>query len=30
VNHYPTPITADAYLKQRLVEIGLLPGDKAM
>jgi len=29
-NHYPTPITADAYLRQRLIEIGLLPGDKAM
>jgi isopenicillin N synthase-like dioxygenase len=25
---YPEPITADAYLKQRLVEIGLLPGEK--
>lgn len=24
-NRYPEPITADAYLKQRLVEIGLLP-----
>ena len=22
-NHYPTPITADAYLQERLVEIGL-------
>lgn len=25
-NHFPEPITADAYLKERLIEIGLLPG----
>ena len=29
-DHYPVPITADAYLRQRLIEIGLLPGDKAV
>jgi isopenicillin N synthase-like dioxygenase len=29
-NHYPQPITADGYLTQRLIEIGLLkPGEKA-
>jgi isopenicillin N synthase-like dioxygenase len=29
-DRYPEPITADAYLRQRLIEIGLLPGEKAM
>ena len=28
--HYPEPITANEYLTQRLIEIGLLPGDKKM
>ena len=27
--HYPEPITANDYLTQRLIEIGLLPGKKA-
>ena len=28
--NYPEPITANDYLTQRLIEIGLLPGDKKM
>ncbi len=28
-DRYPEPITADAYLKQRLIEIGLLPADES-
>jgi Fe2+ transport system protein FeoA len=28
-NRYPQPITANDYLRERLIEIGLLPGAKS-